>query len=325
MKMMDRTRPQIIRDWSRTSRFAVALTIGIVLALPSGATRSDDSDASALPHLVPASILRLPESIDKVVLVDVSEYRMYEIRRRGDSVSVDKNFYVAIGKQGADKRYEGDEKTPVGAYTIQTHIPGSRLPEIYGDGALPMDYPSAWDKFLGRTGSGIWIHGTNKSDDELLPRSSRGCLTLRNSDFATILEDVDLGSTPVLVSHQIDWQSEQEVAASRAEIEARLEAWRQDWESRDTNRYLSHYHPDFRSGNMDLDRWKRHKRRVNASKTRISVALDDISIFRYPGEDDLVEVRFRQFYDSNNYRGEREKRQYWKRTEDGWKIILEAS
>src|SRR2546429_2211098 len=38
---------------------------------------------------------------------------------------------------------------------------------------------------------------------------------------------------------------------------------RTDWESLDTERYLTHYSKSFSAPNQDLDSWSRHKRLVN--------------------------------------------------------------
>lgn len=70
------------------------------------------------------------------------------------------DYYISVGKGGGDKRREGDEKTPIVVYRVSSYLPGSSLPDMYGPGAFPIDYPNPWDRKLGRTGSGIWLHGT---------------------------------------------------------------------------------------------------------------------------------------------------------------------
>ncbi len=309
-------------------RYAVAPSVILLgcLLRPAPALADDVGKGSEVAGaLLPLSVLQLPDSIDLAIVVDVDQYRMYEVRRVAGQLAASANYYVAIGKAGAGKTFEGDEKTPLGVYTIESHIPGSRLPEIYGVGALPMDYPSAWDLYRGRTGSGIWIHGTNKSDDELLPRSSRGCLTLRNDDFERLNQVVSVGDTPVIVTQSIDWRTADEIRALRTQLLDRVEQWRRDWESLDTERYLQHYDESFRSGSMDIDRWRAHKRRVNAAKSEIRVRLEDIGIFGYPSEEGLFAVRYTQLYSSDNFNGKRQKWQYWRKTGEGWKIVVEAS
>jgi len=80
----------------------------------------------------------------------------------------------------------------------------------------------------------------------------------------------------------------------------RLERWRADWESLDTDRYLAHYSP-ISPRRTDLDGWSRHKRMVNSGKTWIKVKVA-ISGVRRPGQGRLVSVTFDQEYRSSNLR-----------------------
>ena len=57
----------------------------------------------------------------------------------------------------AFKEFEGDKKTPIGIYKVINRISSSKLPDFYGTGALPINYPNNFDKFSKRTGSGIWF------------------------------------------------------------------------------------------------------------------------------------------------------------------------
>ena len=235
------------------------------------------------------------------------------------------DYFVAVGKNGIDKSREGDEKTPVGIYFVSSYIPGSNLPAIYGVGAFPITYPNAWDRRLGRTGSGIWIHGTDKDEDSLEPQSSRGCLTLHNGDFQTMSEYIHIRRTPVIVTDAVSWTTAESVAAQRVDLAAAVETWRRDWESLDTEAYLAHYSQTFRTDDaMDLARWTAHKRRVNASKTYIRVEVDDVGIYAYPGEAGLFLVTFEQRYGSSNFQSQRWKHQYWRIEDGAWRIVHEG-
>ena len=273
---------------------------------------------------LPSSLLQLPPSATTALVFDLLANQMHVFERNGDSMELVGDYFVAVGKQGIDKEREGDEKTPVGLYFITSYIPGERLPAIYGVGALPIDYPNAWDRRLGRTGSGIWIHGTDKDEESLLPQSSRGCLTLHNADFDHLMEYADVRSTPVIVADRVNWVPVAELEAERASLAAAVEAWRLDWESLDTDAYLGHYSEDFRSGRMDLARWSAHKRRVNGYKSYIRVGLSEVGIYGYPGEEGLYMVMFRQDYASSNFNGGRSKRQYWRREGGEWRIVHEG-
>jgi murein L,D-transpeptidase YafK len=103
-----------------------------------------------------------------------------------------------------------------------------------------------------------------------------------------------------------------------------LEKWRIDWESRDMERYFSHYSPRFRSERRDFESWKAQKRKVNAGKTWVKVAVKDLSLFAYPGEQEMMMVTFEQDYRSNNLSNRIVKRQYWVREGRDWRIVHEA-
>ena len=68
-----------------------------------------------------------------------------------------------------------------------------------------------------------------------------------------------------------------------------------------------------------------HKRAVNSSKTWLNVKLDKVSMFLYPGRDDLAVVTFEQTYASSNLENRMRKRQYWIREGGKWRIIHEGT
>jgi murein L,D-transpeptidase YafK len=272
---------------------------------------------------LPAELLQLP-SARSVIMVDVERFRLYLFDNRGGRLTLSQDYYISIGKAGGDKRREGDEKTPVGVYRVSSYLPGSRLPDMYGPGAFPIDYPNTWDRKLGRTGSGIWLHGTESQRYSRAPLSSLGCVTLANVDFLALRDSVEVGRTPVVVVDGIDWQEPARIDGTRRELAASVEEWRRDWESLDTDRYLSHYGREFETEGMDLARFASYKRRVNQGKKYVRVGLSDIAIYAYPGEEETVLVEFQQAYESDSFRSRRRKQQFWRRHADGWKIVFEA-
>jgi hypothetical protein len=98
-----------------------------------------------------------------------------------------------------------------------------------------------------------------------------------------------------------------------------------DWETRNVEAYLKHYSPSFEAGKMGFKEFASQKRKINTEKSWIRVTLNDVSMFLYPGRDDLAVVNFTQNYSSNNLTNEMKKRQYWLRDTEGWRIIYEGS
>jgi hypothetical protein len=70
----------------------------------------------------------------------------------------------------------------------------------------------------------------------------------------------------VIITDEIDWSDGASLEAERKGLADAFEAWRSDWESRDTGKYLSHYAARFNSGDQDLAEWSEHKRKVNAGE-----------------------------------------------------------
>jgi len=262
------------------------------------------------------------------VVVDTQRSRLYLYENdlsNGGRPRFVADYYVTQGKLGADKHAEGDKKTPIGVYHVTANLPREKLADLYGSGAFPINYPNEWDRLQGRRGGGIWLHGTPADTFARPPRASDGCVVLTNQDLDAVAKNLQVGLTPVIISPSIEWLSLDDWARERDELNAAIEAWRGAWESRDTARYLTYYSPRFKAGSQDLAAFAAQKRQVNASKTWIKVAANNRSMFRSPGQDDVVVVTFDQDYRSNNLNNQMKKRQYWQRENGKWKIIYEGS
>jgi murein L,D-transpeptidase YafK len=134
-----------------------------------------------------------------------------------------------------------------------------------------------------------------------------------------------VGLTPVVISEQVEWVDPKEIVAQRSQLQQQLEAWRSDWESRDTERYLTHYDQNFAAPGQDYNSWSQQKRRVNASRSWLKIKLSKVSMFQYPGRENLMVVTFDQDYRSNSLNQTTRKRQYWKQEGKQWKIVYEGT
>ena len=212
------------------------------------------------------------------------------------------------------------QKTPIGVYHVTANLPRQKLTDFYGSGAFPINYPNAWDRRLGRNGHGIWLHGTPSDTYSRPPRASDGCIVLSNADLEVVGRTVQIGLTPVIIADEIEWMEPGAFDQERGGLAAAFEAWRADWESRDSAKYLSHYAARFRSEDQDLAAWSAHKRKVNAGKEWIKVGVSRVSMLQYPRENFVV-VSFDQDYKSNNLSNAMRKRQYWIREDGRWRIL----
>ncbi|MDP2240754.1 MAG: L,D-transpeptidase family protein [Burkholderiales bacterium] len=274
--------------------------------------------------LVPRYLLQFAPAQQHAVVVDASRARVYVYENSNGTPRLVEDYYTTLGKRGIEKEREGDQKTPIGVYEITSKIPGSKLPDLYGWGAFPINYPNAWDRMRGKTGYGIWLHGVPSDTYARAPAASDGCIALANPDIEELSRRVQVGTTPVIIADRVEWIAPDASRTERDLFMRQLETWRTDWESLDTNRYLAHYSRDFRSGSMDIAAWRGHKQRVNTAKTRIKVTLANVSVFRNPGKQGLIAVTFDQDYRSNNLTQQTRKRQYWIEEDGRWKIAYEA-
>jgi uncharacterized protein YchJ len=86
---------------------------------------------------------------------------------------------------------------------------------------------------------------------------------------------------------------------------------------------LRHYAKSFNANGHTLGQWAKQKRRVNAAKTWIKVDVSNVSMFLYPGYENLAVVNFDQDYSSSNLSTQMKKRQYWIKENNHWKIVYE--
>lgn len=275
---------------------------------------------------IPSNLVRIGENQPYVLVVDLDLSRMYVFANNVHPPRLVDDYYVSGGKLGPVKHREGDLRTPVGVYYIQGHIPGRDLPHYFGWGAFPLDYPNAWDRRLGRTGFGIWLHGNPTGVFSRPPQASEGCVTMHNEDLSKLAPLLKSGRIPMVITRSVEWANPEDLQQFNAEMSSRLEQWRRDWESRDIQAYLRHYSRDFHTGDKDYEAWVKHKQRVIAGKREIRVGLHNISIFQYPLEQGLVLAVFDQDYWSNNFQSKSLKHQYWRQEKDGqWRIIYEGT
>ena len=274
---------------------------------------------------LPRYVLQLHPEQKHVLVVDSQNSRLYVYANHEERPRLIADYYVTLGKNGIDKTRQGDQKTPLGVYHVTANLPRSKLTDFYGAGAFPINYPNAWDRRLGRNGHGIWLHGVPSDVYSRPPRSSDGCLVLANPDLESIGRNVQVGMTPVIIADKVEWSSSAALETERAALAGALEQWRTDWQSRDTERYLTHYSQRFASGKQDYAAWSAHKLAVNAAKTWIEVRLSRLAMFRDPRESDFVVVTFDQDYRSNGLTNVMKKRQYWVKEAGRWKILYEGA
>ncbi|MGS2718888.1 L,D-transpeptidase Cds6 family protein [Eionea flava] len=276
----------------------------------------------------PQSLIDVAPSYPHVIISELTTGKLYVYKRQSDGTfRLLETMHTSIGKKGFGKEIEGDNKTPIGVYRITSHLTPTQLDDFYGNAAYPVNYPNAWDKINERTGYGIWLHaepiGLTEKTRPLL--DSNGCIVLSNNDIDIINQYVDVGYTYIVMTPEVRMVKVEEITELRKELYDRLDQWERAWESLYAEPYLDFYSKNFTNLEKNIDEWKAYKKRVNGNKSFVDVAISDVGIYRYPGEDDMVWVEYYQTYNSSNYRSRGWKRQLWKKEADNvWRITYEG-
>ncbi|MES2071528.1 MAG: L,D-transpeptidase family protein [Pseudomonadota bacterium] len=276
------------------------------------------------PELIPRSILQLREDQKLALVVDAKKSRLYLYENSDGQPKFVADYYISQGKFGTNKNKEGDQKTPIGIYYITSRLAGAKLPDFYGPGALPINYPNEWDKINGRSGSGIWLHGMPSESFSRPPLASDGCVVLTNPDFLKISAAIDIGKTPVIISEQVEFVNRAKWNTDKQAASKLLDDWRLDAESTDANRILANYSRNFKTAQGDnINTWFSKQQQFDGQH-HPSIKLKDVTQFRYPGKDELIVSTFTQETTQGKSKSSIRKRQYWMKEASRWRIIYEG-
>ena len=182
---------------------------------------------------VPSQFLELAPRYRHAIAVDASRSRLYLFENTPQGLRLVADYYASVGKLGIEKSVEGDQRTPLGVYFITSRLDPATLRDFYGAGALPLNYPNPLDQLRGKTGSGIWLHGTPPDQFSRAPLATDGCVALANPDLERILRTVEPRSTPVVIAKQLQWvqahsvQARAQFVRSRAQCLERCQVRRQ--------------------------------------------------------------------------------------------------
>ena len=283
---------------------------------------------------VPTQFLTLSAQSRHAIAIDASRSRLYLFENlastrsatepdRAPRLKLIADFYISVGLSGIEKVSEGDKRTPLGVYYITSTLNPANLPDLYGVGALPINYPNPLDVQRGKTGSGIWLHGTPSDQFVRAPQASDGCVVLSNPDLERVLATVQIRTTPVVIAPELQWVQPEALAGDRDQFESVLESWRVMRSAGDADGLKGFYSSRFLHQGRDLAQWwPRVENELRSSGPR-DIQLKDVSVLRWRDHDDSLVVTFGEVPIGQS-RGVT-KRQYWTREQDRWTIIFEGT
>ncbi|MBN9411506.1 MAG: L,D-transpeptidase [Burkholderiales bacterium] len=278
------------------------------------------------PGAVPAAFVQLAPGVRHAIAVDTARSRLYvfENTRQGPRLVAD--YYVSIGREGTSKAVEGDLRTPLGVYHVTSRLDPRRLDDLYGSGALPINYPSAWDSLQGRTGSGIWVHGTPGEQFARAPLATDGCIAVPNPDMVRLAALAEPGRTPVLIGTDLAWTPARGVAAAPgpAGFQRDFQAWHTAKGAGELPRYMGFYAADFRPAGRQSRPWREALEAEARALDGRGVEIKDVSVFHWRDAVAGADVVLAHFGEvPAGRRAGQTKRQYWVKRGAGWQIVAE--
>ena len=274
------------------------------------------------PSAIPSEFLALSSANKHAIAIDASRSRLYLFENSSTGLKLINDFYISVGKSGLEKTIEGDSKTPLGIYFITSNLDPKSLKNFYGSGALPINYPNILDSKRGKTGNGIWLHGTPPEQFARSPKASDGCIVLSNPDLLLISRTVAVRTTPVVISNRLNWVSPSTAQLTKKPFENALNQWRIAKSVGNIEEILDFYSPDFTSNGLKLSEWTPLlKKDIKKAKGR-EIILKDLSMLYWSDVGETMVVTFGEV-SAGRLTGPM-KRQYWSLQSKKWKIFFEG-
>jgi L,D-transpeptidase YnhG len=275
------------------------------------------------PGTIPSQFLQLSARNKHAIAVDASRARLYLFENTPTGLKLLADYYISLGKSGIEKTAEGDLRTPLGVYFVTSNLDPKSLKDFYGSGALPINYPNQLDIKRGKTGGGIWLHGTPPAQFSRPPQATDGCVVLANPDLERIIRTVEVRSTPVVIAQSLKWVAADSVKTDTQAFEAALQTWQKAKSDGDMDKLANLYASDFSSYGKTLADWTALQRAESLKMRGRAVQLKDLSYLRWTdnGMDTMV-VTFGEV--ANGSRTGPVRRQYWVRQSRQWKIFFEG-
>ncbi len=265
----------------------------------------------------PPVILENPENHYVFLVEKMSQYLLIFKGRKLVGM-----YPVTTGRNIGDKWFEGDGKTPEGIYYFTRFIPPEKLSEIYGGLAVALNYPNPYDRYLGKSGSGIWLHGSNEENRNYLPFSTRGCIVADNKALKEdIFPKINLLNTLIGIYKVIPKKLKVD------DVKKYILEWKKAWESKNFKKYISFYSEYFKWKGGGLREWINYKRKTVLGKKFIKVRISRLTILAFrkglSDEPTYYVAEFFQEYNSDTYSDKGIKRIYIVRENGKLKILSE--
>jgi len=311
----------------------------------SSVTSIESTLVQKIPEIIKPTVKKVglfndTDTSDFFIIVANKAFKvMYVLQFHENKWYVVEEFDIAIGEQDGKKLFAGDKRTPEGQYFIIGRKEHSELSIIYGPLAYVLNYPNEEDRLAGRTGQGIWIHGT---DPDSIPIDTKGCLEMKNSDLVELSKIIKKGiGTPVLIVDNpqltdptiapdfLKCKTKREEILETYTIATAyfgdfIEKWKTAWESKNMIEYTTFYDTlQFKGQGLDWNGWRERKLRTFDLYDTISITISDLLVTDYSDQNAIV--KFIQQYKTNLNSNEVAKKLALSKLNDEWKISSEST
>jgi len=238
------------------------------------------------------------ESYTNILLCDKSKSELLIYSKDSNNTyRLQKEYNAFTGKLKGDKIKEGDLRTPIGVYDLVKKI--SKVDSFYGPMAFVTSYPNLYDRYKGKTGQGIWIHGL--PTDQERSEFTKGCIAINNKSIECLNKHINIKKTVLIIKENTS--NKRPISKNTiATILSQLYAWRYAWVYNELQNYLSFYSPEFkRYDGMNLNNFKRYKKRIFKKNESKIISFNKINIVPYPNVENLFKITFNENYESNSF------------------------
>jgi murein L,D-transpeptidase YafK len=243
-----------------------------------------------------SSVLTCNKSRSTLNLYTLNKKHQFKLKKKNDAYT---------GKNKGDKKREGDAVTPIGVYElVAKKSRATKLDPFYGPYAFVTSYPNAYDKYEGKSGHGIWIHGL----PELRKRDkfTKGCIAIQNINLKKLEKEINYKKTLLIIDD--NWVKTDVSKEKLAAILSQLYKWRYAWKYSEIEKYLSFYSNDFiRFDGMKIDTFKRYKKRIFSKNEKKTILFHDLNIVPYPNTKNTYQITFSEYYKSGSFKFEGDK------------------
>ncbi|HEY8279639.1 MAG TPA: L,D-transpeptidase family protein [Bdellovibrionota bacterium] len=271
------------------------------------------------------ALAALPGLAESVVVVDKKANQIHLANYNEGRLDVLKSYRATIGKNGGDKLWEGDLKTPEGIYDFLYRKTPPALGKKFGPLAIYIGYPNSMDRHGSKTGFDIMLHGTDDPSRLERPFDSLGCVVTDNVNVAEISDQIKLKDTKVIITKDFSPLRDSPRLALAKEF---FQHWLNSWSGKDLAGYVESYAEEYKAEGRNRNDFAKYKDSLNKKYETIKVTASDV---RYYFHEKYDLVTFTQHYESTfaggkpAYAGNARKNLYLQERNGAYRIVTEEN